>query len=78
MTVRELIETLKMFDDDMKVVIGMQQRYGSDFAIAIRYDVKERTVRPFYGNNYNAIVITEGNQCGYVRYDSEDEDDDWD
>ena len=77
MTVKDLIEALEMFDDDMEVVIGMQQRYGSNFAIDIRYDVEERTVRPFYGKDYNAIVITESAQCGSVDDRSKDGDWDW-
>ncbi len=35
MTVRELIDQLEAFDDDMDVVIGMQQTYGSNFAMEI-------------------------------------------
>ena len=76
MTVKDLIEALEMFDDDMEVVIGMQQRYGTNFAMRIRNDIEERAVRSFYGKDYNAIVITESEQCGSVDYRNEDED--WD
>lgn len=74
MTVRELIDMLENFDDDMEVRIGMQQTYGTDFAMKIR-DVEEHNVMAFYGEDYKAVVITEGRQCGAVDYD--EEHDDW-
>lgn len=78
MTVRELIKALENFDDDMKVVIGMKQTYGTDFAMEIKYDIEEYGINSFYGNDYNAVVITEGRQIGSVDYDSDDYDDnDW-
>lgn len=76
MTVRDLIEALEMFDDDMEVVIGMQQRYGTDFAMRICRNIEEYTINPFYDEDYEAVVITEGEQIGSVKYNSED--DDWD
>lgn len=74
MTVRELIDVLENFDDDMEVRIGMRQTYGSDFAMSIR-DIGEYEINSFYSNDYRAVVITEGNQCGVVDYD--EEYDDW-
>ena len=68
MTVRELIDILENFDDDMEVRIGMQQTYGTDFAMDI-IDVEEYTVNAFYGEDYKAVVITEGSQCGAVDYE---------
>ena len=79
MTVRELIELLENFDGDMEVRIGIQQRYGSDFAMNICNDVEEYTINSFYGEDYKAVVLTEGRQCGSVNYndyDYENEDDD--
>jgi len=73
MTVRELIDMLENFDDDMEVRIGMQQTYGTDFAMSIR-DVEEYNVMAFYGEDYKAVVITEGRQCGAVDYDGEHDD----
>ena len=73
MTVRELIDMLESFDDDIEVVIGMQQNYGTDFAMEIR-DVEEYDISAFYGEDYKAVVITEGGQCGSVDYDGEHED----
>ena len=69
MTVRELIEELENFDGDMKVRIGMKQRYGNDFAYDIEFDIEEHRIHTFFGNDYNAVVITEGTQCGTVDYD---------
>ena len=76
MTVRDLIEALEEFDDNMEVVIGMKQTYGSDFAMDIEYDVDEYRINAFYGDDYRAVVITESTQCGTVDYDGEDEDED--
>lgn len=73
MTVRELIDILECCDEDMEVRIGMQQRYGSDFAKTIR-DVEVRSIKSFWGKDYEALVITEDDQCGVVEYDTELED----
>lgn len=73
MTVRELIDMLENFDEDMEVRIGMQQNYGTDFAMRIR-DVEEYDINSFYGKDYKAVVITEGGQCGAVDYDGEHDD----
>ena len=72
MKVRDLIEELQNFDGDMEVIIGMRQTYGTDFAMEVEYDIEERKIRAFYGNDYKAVVITEGSQCGAVDY-SDDE-----
>lgn len=74
MTVRELIESLKDFDGDMQVRIGMEQKYGSDFAMHIVDDIDEFNINSFYGNDYRAVVITEGSQCGTVDYYGEGEE----
>ena len=79
MTVRDLIDILETYDDDMEVIIGMRQTYGTDFAMDVEYDIEERKIRAFYGNDYKAVVITEGSQCGTVVYDDDDdEEDNWD
>jgi hypothetical protein len=75
MTVRDLIEMLEEFDEDMEVCIGMIQNYGSNFAMNVIDDIAEHKIRAFYGDDYKAVVITEGNQIGTVDY--EDEDEDW-
>ena len=75
MKVRDLIEALEQFDEDMEVRIGMIQNYGSNFAMNIVDDVEEHTIRAFYGKDYKAVVITEGNQVGTVNYNDDDEED---
>jgi hypothetical protein len=67
MTVRELKEILEGYDDDMEVIIGMQQVYGSDFAKEI-FEVEEYEVNNWYGDDVSALVITEGSQIGTVHY----------
>ena len=68
MTVKDLIRELENFDGDMPVRIGMRQRYGSNFAMEIEWDIEERTINAYYGSDYEAVVITEGEQCGSVDY----------
>ena len=70
MTVRDLINMLKAYDDDTEVVIGIRQTRGSDFAYDIDFDVEEHDVHAFYDADYKAIVITEGEQCGVVDYNN--------
>ena len=74
MTVRDLIEMLEEFDEDMEVRIGMIQNYGSNFAMNIVDDVAEHKIRSFYGKDFRAVVLTEGNQIGTVDYNDDDED----
>ena len=73
MTVRDLIDELKNFDKDMKVIIGMRQKYGSDFAMDVEFDIEEHNINAFFGKNYKAVVITEGSQCGTVDYYDDDD-----
>lgn len=78
MTVRELIEMLEEFDEDMEVVIGMIQNYGSNFAMRMVDDIAEHRINTFYGKDFNAVVLTEGNQIGVVDYNDEYEEEDED
>lgn len=73
MTVRDLIEILETYDEDMKVVIGMIQHYGSNFAMNVVDEVAEHQIKTFYGNDFKALVLTEGNQIGVVDYDDEED-----
>ena len=69
MTVRELINWLEEFNEDAKVIIGMQQTYGTDFAMEIE-NVSEENVNLFYGDSEDKfVVITEGSQIGSVDYE---------
>lgn len=38
-------------------------------------DVEVHKISSFYGDNYRAVVITEGNQIGTVDYN--DDEDEW-
>ena len=72
MTVKELIEKLERFDGDMQVRIGMEQKYGSNFAMHIVTDIDEFNIESFLGKDYRAVVLTEGSQCGTVDYYGEE------
>ena len=74
MKVKDLIYILENFDENMEVKIGMKQTYVTDFAMEVSYDVDEYVINSFYGNDYKAVVITEGGQCGAVDYDGEHDD----
>jgi hypothetical protein len=77
MTVRDLIEELEQFDEDMEVRIGMIQNYGSNFAMNIIDNIAEHNIRAFYGDDFKAVVLTEGNQVGTVDYDDDDEEEEY-
>lgn len=72
MTVRELINQLEGYDDDMEVVIGMQQTYGSNFAMEIDGCVDEYNVASFGDKDSRAVVITQGSQIGVVDYEEDE------
>ena len=76
MKVRDLIDALEEFDDDMEVRIGMIQRYGSNCAMDIMDEIAIHNINSFYGDDIQAVVLTEGNQVGTVDYD-DDEEEDW-
>lgn len=73
MTVRDLIEILEEFDEDMEVRIGMIQKYGSNFAMNIRDDIAEHNIKSYYGDDFKAVVLTEGSQIGVVDYEDEED-----
>ena len=70
MTVRELKNILDNYDEDLEVVIGMQQTYGSDFAIGIS-DVDTYKVSDWdsFEDSEEMLVVTEGRQFGTVKYE---------
>lgn len=72
MTVKELKNQLDSFDEDMEVVIGMKQTYGTNFAMEIDGYIDEYNVTAFGGEDCRAIVITEGSQIGAVDYDEDE------
>jgi hypothetical protein len=36
-------------------------------------DIAEHNIRPFYYDDYKAVVLTEGNQIGTVDYNDEED-----
>lgn len=74
MTVGKLIAVLEKFDENIPVRIGMIQNFGSNFAMNIIDDVEEHTIETFYGKDYKAVILTEGNQIGVVDYNDEIEE----
>ena len=72
MTVRELINWLEDFDEDANVVIGMRQKYGTDFAMEIE-DISVERVDVWDNGEEETVVITEGSQMGGVLYEDENE-----
>lgn len=70
MTVGELINELKQFDEDMEVKIGMIQQYGSNFAMDISDSIEEYNIKKFYGEDEKAVVLIEDGQIGIVDYDN--------
>ena len=76
-SVKELINELSQFDPDTKVVIGMVQKYGSDFAMEIS-NVSFEQIEMWDYEDEPCVVITEGKQIGSVCYDDDDEFDDED
>ena len=76
MTVKELIDILSQFDSDDEVVVGMKQRYGSNFMMEVA-NVDKREVDPFdydYEDDepVSCVVITQGSDIGTVCYELED------
>ena len=70
MTVAELIGILKKFDPDMEIVIGMQQRYGTDFVYVNKVDIWDTCGSVYDDDEYpKCVVINEGRQIGSVFYD---------
>ena len=85
MTVREVISWLKDFDEDMEVVIGQRQRYGTDFAYGI-HNIAEQIYEGFWSGSSKVVSINMDEQMGTIIYDADPDDydedeydeDDWD
>lgn len=63
MTVKDLINELQHFDEDMQVVL---QSGNSNYAEGISFAVK-RELAPFRGPDRNVVVIIAGSQCGTIN-----------
>ena len=62
MTVRELIDELECFDDDMEVVMKPSNSMYVDWIGGAR----EKELRSFYGNDTTVLVLTSDGQAGAV------------
>ena len=63
MTVRELIDYLEGYDEEMEVVMKGANSGGYVDSIS---DFDERELRSFYGNNRDVLVILARSQVGMV------------
>lgn len=73
MTVAELRNMLSDYDGETEVMIGMYQRYGSDFAYALDEIEDTKSFSAFFGgDNDDVIFLLEGEQIGVIA-DKEDE-----
>lgn len=62
MTVRELIDELEYFDDDMEVAM----KPSNSMYVEGVSGAKTKELRAFYGDNRNVLVITSDGQEGAV------------
>mgnify|MGYP004478294997 CR=1 FL=1 len=67
MTVGELKDILNQYDEDLPVVIGMIQTFGSNFATELD-DVDEFLVDDWEYGEEKKLVLTQGSQIGIVEY----------
>lgn len=75
MKVKTLINWLQDYDEDTEVMIGMYQRYGSDFAYNIDQIEDDKGFRSFYGEDKEDVIfLIEGEQVGAIA-DKEDLED---
>jgi len=75
MTVKGLISWLQNYDEDTEVMIGMYQRYGSDFAYIIDEIEDTKGFHSFYGDDKEDVIfLLEGDQCGVIADKDEWED----
>ena len=70
MTVKEMINYLRQFDGNREVIVGEQQRYGSDFAYSIS-DIDELPFESFkeWEEEREMVVINLGRQIGTIDYE---------
>ena len=75
MTIGELINELEQYDRNADVILGLQQRYGTDLA----YEIRSVRIQHWLGNWYgeeNEVTINIGEQIGTIDYNYV-EDEDW-
>lgn len=73
MTVKEMINWLEDFDEEAQVLLGIEQRYGSDFAYTIEM-IDEHPLNDWDtpvedDERERVVVITLGSQIGTIDYE---------
>jgi len=73
MKVKELIEQLKLFDEEQEVCIAEIQNYGSNFTYKIS-SVEEQNKNSWYnGKSYKAVMIIGEIQDGTMSREEDEE-----
>ncbi len=70
MTVRELIEELRLMDQDAKVRFASQPSWPFEYSI---YGVIQTTVRDREDNEIDMVYLEEGRQVGYLPKEAKEE-----
>jgi len=70
MTVRELIEELRLMDQDATVRFASQPSWPFEYSI---YGVIQTTVRDNEDNERDMVYLEEGRQVGYLPAEAKDE-----
>ena len=71
MTVRDLIDELENFDEDMEICLGMFQNYGSNFVMRIA-EVEEYGISNWDKENEHMVVLVEGRQFGTIKAEDDE------
>jgi len=70
MTVRELIEELRLMDQDATVRFASQPSWPFEYSI---YGVVQTTVRDNEDNERDMVYLEEGRQVGYLPSEAKEE-----
>ena len=70
MTVRELIEELRLADQDAKVRFASQPSWPFEYSI---YGVVQTTVKDREDNEIDMVYLEEGRQVGYLPSEAKEE-----
>ena len=70
MTVRELIEELRLTDQDATVRFASQPSWPFEYSI---YGVVQTTVKDREDNEIDMVYLEEGRQVGYLPSEAKDE-----
>ena len=70
MTVRELIEELRLMDQDAKVRFASQPSWPFEYSI---YGVVQTTVKDNKDNEIDMVYLEEGRQVGYLPAEAKEE-----